>query len=207
MAEFRTVAAEIRHEIDKVKGSRFLATLVPVQDEAEIDAALSRIRAEFRDATHNCWAWRLGRDSERFRYSDDGEPSGSAGRPMLQQIDGRGLTNVLAIVTRFYGGTKLGVGGLVRAYGQATSDALDHAEIATVRIRTRIEITYGYDLSNAIQSLIAATDLEVVTSEYGSNIRIEVLVPEENVNAFLDDLRDRTADRAIGRILDGGATS
>ncbi len=195
MATFRTVGTEFRHESDKVKGSRFLATLVPVDSEAAVEAALKRVRAEFANATHNCWAWRLGRDAERFRYSDDGEPSGSAGRPILQQIDGQDLTNTLVVVTRFYGGTKLGVGGLVRAYGGCAGEALDRAELTTVRILRRIEIRFAYELSNAVQAVLAAADHELVDSDYGAEVVMRLDAPEESADALVTELRERTAGR------------
>ena len=108
----------------KVKGSRFLAEAVPVADEAVAEAALATIRKREYNATHHCTAYRIGPAADLFRFNDDGEPSGTAGQPILRQIEGRELTNTLVVVTRYYGGTKLGTGGLIRAYGEAASLAL-----------------------------------------------------------------------------------
>jgi uncharacterized YigZ family protein len=120
----QTVATASRHEGEQIKGSRFIVDIVSVAAESDARDALSAIAAEFADASHHCWAWRMATPSIE-RASDDGEPSGSAGRPILAQLAGRDLVDTAAIVTRYFGGTKLGVGGLVRAYGGAVGEALD----------------------------------------------------------------------------------
>jgi uncharacterized YigZ family protein len=145
---YRTIAEGLRHEPPKTKGSRHIATIAPVATTAAAEAVVARVRDEMPDATHHAFAWRLragdGPSGLSFRSSDDGEPSGSAGRPILAQIDGRELTDVVVVVTRYFGGTKLGVGGLVRAYGGAAAEALDLAEIVevvpevTLRVQPRL---------------------------------------------------------------------
>lgn len=202
MPSFRAIASAFRHETDKVKGSRFLGIGVPISAEPDVEDAVRACRAEFHDARHHCWAWRLGRDGDAFRYSDDGEPSGSAGRPILQAIDGRDLTNTLVIVVRWFGGTKLGVGGLVRAYGGCAGELLDGAEISTVRIIERWELAYSYELSRAVDALLAGeTEITVSQSDYGAAVRLVLEVPEELVAGFRDRVRDATADRAQLRPL------
>ena len=116
----------------KIKGSRFLAEAIPVSSVEEADAALLAIKKRDYDATHHCSAYRIGSDGNTFRYNDDGEPNSSAGLPIYRQIEGRNLTNALVVVIRYYGGTKLGTGGLVRAYGEAASLALDAATVKEI---------------------------------------------------------------------------
>jgi len=194
--EYRTVAAEHRHEIDPVKGSRFLTSVAPATSVEEAEAFVERIRREFADATHNCWAYRVGPDGAAFRSSDDGEPSGSAGRPILQQVEGHGLTDVAIVVTRWFGGTKLGVGGLVRAYGGAAGKTLDRTPCRTILVTRRIAIEHPYECSGAVQSLLAARDLEPSSAEYGAHVALVLEVPERDVETFTRELLDRTAGRA-----------
>src|SRR5690606_11612852 len=123
---YRVVAGTARAEL-REKGSRFIAEVFPVETEEEAAAAIEAVRRREHAATHHCTAYRLGPEGELFRASDDGEPSGTAGLPILRQIEARGLTNTLVVVTRYFGGTKLGRGGLIRAYGEAAARALDLA--------------------------------------------------------------------------------
>jgi uncharacterized YigZ family protein len=192
----RTLAAEFRHEIEPIKGSRFLATVAPVAGPEEAAAFVSRVRAELAKATHNCWAWRVGPRGEEFRSSDDGEPAGSAGRPILAQIEGHGLTDTAVVVTRWYGGTKLGVGGLMRAYGGAAGQALDRARVVELVLKQRVELTHPYDCSGAVQGLLAARRLEPVEADYGGAVRLVLELPAGELQAFARELADRTAGRA-----------
>lgn len=194
--EFLTVAAEIRHEIDPIKGSRFLTTAAQVASAEEAEAFVERIRTEFANASHNCWAWRVGAEGKLFRSSDDGEPSGSAGRPILAQIEGHELTNTAVVVTRWFGGTKLGVGGLVRAYGGAAGKTLDRAEIATVVIKRRLVVVHPYDCSGTVEGLLSAHGLAPVQADYGADVELVLEVPEKSADAFVAELTERTAGRA-----------
>jgi len=193
---YRTVAAALEHEPAKTRGSRHIANVFPVQNADQIAAALASVKGRMPDATHHAWAWRLGRGPNEFRYSDDGEPSGSAGRPILQQIDGRHVTDVLVVVTRYFGGTKLGVGGLVRAYGGAAADALERAAIVEVVPHATVRIAHAYEDSGVIAGVLRAWHVIPAQSEYGAEVRIEVAVPQARVAAFVDAVRDATAARA-----------
>ncbi|MEM9599068.1 MAG: YigZ family protein [Acidobacteriota bacterium] len=195
MATVRRVARTLRHEIDKIKGSRFLATVAPISDRGDAEARLAEIREEFRDATHNCYAWRLATGSEDFRYSDDGEPSGTAGRPILQEIDGRRLSGVAVVVTRYYGGTKLGTGGLLRAYGGAAAEALDLAEVVETRVTSPLRLAFSYDLTGPVQGVLAAHGLEAGGAEYGADVRMELAVPVEDLETVRRNLVDATTGR------------
>ena len=193
---YRTIAEPLEHEPDKTKGSRHIANLFPVKNQADIDTALQSVRARMPDASHHAYAWRLGRGENDFRYSDDGEPSGSAGKPMLKHIDGHDLTDILVVVSRYFGGTKLGTGGLVRAYGGAAQAALDRATIVAVIPHATIHIQHAYEDPGAIASVLNTFALQPTKSDYGTQVDLEVSVPQAQAEAFERTIRDATAARA-----------
>lgn len=191
-ATVRGVAERFRYEIAKIKGSRFITTVAPAASAAEVTAFLDELREEFRDATHNCWAFRLGDDPQAFRYSDDGEPSGTAGRPILAEIDGRRLADVAVVVTRYYGGTKLGTGGLLRAYSAAASETLDRARIVERLVVESVVLRFDYGRTGPVQGVLSAFDLEPVRADYGAEVRMELAVPIARVEAVRDALVEAT---------------
>ncbi len=192
---YRTLARELRNEIDKVKGSRFLATVAPVQTRSEASELVARVRREFHDARHHAFAWRLRDDGGASRASDDGEPSGSAGRPILLELESRELRDAIAIVTRWFGGTKLGVGGLARAFGAAAATALDLAEVRVVTLTRRVELAYPYECSKAVQGLLAEWGVSPGEATYEADVRVAVDVPVGRVERFLAEFTDRTRGR------------
>ncbi len=192
---FRTPARAQRHEIPKIKGSRFIASLQPAASIAAVQDFLADRRREFHDATHNVYAWRLGRGSDLFRASDDGEPSGTAGRPILQEIDGRQLSDLVVVVTRYFGGTKLGTGGLVRAYAQSAAELLDRVEIRQVPIVETLVLTHDYALTGEIQGTLARFALQPDQAEYGALVTLRIAVPVDAVEHLDTALREATAGR------------
>ncbi len=196
---FSTVRTEFRHEPEPIKGSRFLGLVAPASTRDEALAFVERVRAELPDATHHCWARRNGRTGDDFQSSDDGEPSGSAGRPILAQLEGHGVTEIVLVVARWFGGTKLGVGGLVRAYGGAAGKTLDRAPLVTVVVVQRVEVKFPYECSGPVQGLLASRGLDPVESAYGSSVRLVLDVPERDLAEFTRELTDRTAGRAAVR--------
>ncbi len=195
MPTIRTVARSFRHEIPKIKGSRFIASVARVRSPDAAAAFVETHRSEFRDATHNCFAWRIGSDENAFRASDDGEPSGTAGRPILQQIDGRRLTDVAVVVTRYFGGTKLGTGGLVRAYGEAASTALDLAGVLEEPVTYSLHLRYGYELTGAIRGVLVSFGVEPLKSDFGAEVEAVIAVPVESAEEIEGALRDATHGR------------
>jgi uncharacterized YigZ family protein len=150
---YHRVGAYAFREI-KVKGSRFIAEVWPVSGESDALEQVEGVRKREYNATHHCWAYRLGPAGDTFRYQDDGEPSGTAGRPVYRQIEGRGLTNTLAVVTRYFGGTKLGTGGLIRAYGDAASAVLEAGGSAEEILCDRFLLRFSYiDTSPAMHTI------------------------------------------------------
>jgi len=191
------VAARLQYEPARIKGSRHIATVAPITCESDVAAMVAEARAQFRTANHHAYAWRLGVDRGRFRSSDDGEPSGSAGKPILMQIDRLELTRTAVVVSRIFGGTKLGVGGLVRAYGGAAAEALAHAEVVVCVLKAAVRIAHAYELSGAIQGVLHGARLEPRDAEYGAEARFVVDVPVHEVDSFRQAIADATSGRAV----------
>jgi uncharacterized YigZ family protein len=144
----------------KEKGSKFLAMAYPVKTQEEIAQRLSELRKKYHDARHHCYAWRLGPEKKEYRVNDDGEPSGSAGKPIFGQIQSRDLSDVLIVVIRYFGGTLLGVGGLIRAYRAAASDALDQNQVVDRKVYDRMKVDFSYDRMNSVMKLIKDLELD-----------------------------------------------
>lgn len=171
-----TLPERARTEIDPIKGSRFIATAAPVASDAEARAVLEELRAEMPDATHHCSAWRIASPSID-RALDDGEPSGSAGRPILSQLTGRDLVDTIVIVTRYYGGTKLGVGGLVRAYGSATAAVLDTLTPIPHVQTTTLTLEYAYADANAVDHVLTQHNIPLTPPTFTETIQRTIQAP------------------------------
>lgn len=189
----RTLVRPHRVEIDRVKGSRFVADAAPAGDEPAALAVVERVRAEWPDATHHCWAFRL--EGGRERRDDDGEPRDSAGAPILRHLQGAGLADVVVVVTRWFGGTKLGRGGLVRAYGAAAAAVLADAPIEDRPVLATLSLVHDYDLSAAVESVLVAHDAAVLDAEYGTRVGVRLAVPRAAARAFVDAMTEATAGR------------
>lgn len=150
---YKTITAEARG-LYKDRGSRFIAIAVPVTSQEEIRMKLEALRKEYHDARHHCYAWVLAPDRLTWRVNDDGEPSGTAGRPILGQINSRELTNILVVVIRYFGGTLLGVSGLINAYRSAASDALANVSIAERQVMDSWLVTFPYIMMNDVMKVI-----------------------------------------------------
>jgi uncharacterized YigZ family protein len=177
-----------------VQGSEFIGHAAPVDSVAAAEAFVEEIEAEHPDATHNVPAYRVRADPFREYASDDGEPSGSAGKPMLSVLSGQELENVAVVVTRYYGGTNLGVGGLVRAYSQATKDAVEAAGTVEERPHETVVAVIDYDDSGTVRGILESESLEF-DGEYGESVRFEIRVPVAEADALRDRLRSATSGR------------
>lgn len=191
----RTLRARFRHEIEPIKGSRFIATVAPVPDEAAARTLLAEVAGEWPDASHHCWAWRLATPAVD-RAGDDGEPSGSAGRPILAAITGRDLLDTAVVVTRWFGGTKLGVGGLVRAYGGAAAAALDRTETDPWVELVAVRFTHDHAEVGAVDRLLARLDLDRVTTTWGGRVERTVTLPVHREDELAGALADLTQGRS-----------
>lgn len=187
---YLTIAKPLRATELKVVGSRFIADLYPVSTKEEVESYLDRIRKEFYDASHHCYAFRLGANAEHVRAADDGEPSGTAGKPILMVIEGAQLTNVLCVVTRYFGGTKLGTGGLARAYADAAKLAVEDAEIKTVYLMKELWLTYSFDDMSGVERMIAKFTAEKVESVYSDNVKMRIAIRQSLVEEFEKEVID-----------------
>lgn len=193
--EYRSIQARVETTI-KVKGSSFIATAAPVASETSAAAFIHEISRIYHDATHHCFAYRLGFDDHLVqRSSDDGEPSGTAGRPILQAVAGRQLTHTAVVVTRYFGGTKLGTGGLIRAYADAAAVALDRAQIAIHVVRRSVRVKFPYDETSAVMRLIGSIDGRVTETLYGQDTEMVVDVRLREMVHFREGLIDATRGR------------
>ena len=161
------------------KKSRFIATVKKVESESEAVAFIEEMKKKYWDARHNCSAFVIGRRAELTRCSDDGEPSGTAGRPMLEVLLGEGVRNVAVVVTRYFGGTLLGTGGLVRAYTQAVKEGLAASTIGVERAGYEILIETDYNGVGKLQYLMGQRGIEPVNSEYGADVKFTLIIPVE----------------------------
>ena len=193
---FRTIGEPANARLNEKK-SRFLAFLAPVSSMGHADEELAGLRRRYHDATHHCSAYRILNGEEVLEGSnDDGEPSGSAGLPILQQLQKADLVNILAVVVRYYGGTKLGVGGLVRAYGGAAAEALVLAPIVVRKIETVIRITFPAEVNSGVMGTIHKHSVKVLGIEYDASARVQVSLPPSRVDAFCAAIKEATGDRA-----------
>lgn len=178
----------LKHESEglyKEKGSKFLAFAYPVSDEQEIKEKLDTLRKKYYDARHHCYAYMLGKNRGNFRANDDGEPNHSAGDPILGQIRSNELTNVLIVVIRYFGGTKLGVGGLISAYKTAALEAILANEIITEIVTHNIRFTFDYVDMNDVMKLIKEFELTIKQQDFDNTCRMTIQVREANYDKVL----------------------
>lgn len=180
-----------------MKGSRFVACVHPVTDRDAARLALRSLREEFTDASHHCSAWRLDPAGRETHTDDDGEPANSAGAPILRMIEGRELAGILVVVMRWFGGTKLGVGGLIRAYGGAAGEALDAAEVVERPILVRLQLTFPYEASSVVDRCCARHGACEVSSVFDAQVRRTVDVALEVREEFEHDLREGSSGRVV----------
>ncbi|MFD4572460.1 YigZ family protein [Streptomyces sp. NPDC058417] len=193
--EYRTVAHPGVHETE-VNRSRFLCALAPAATEREAQDFLAAVRREHPTATHHCWAYVIGADAAVQKAGDDGEPGGTAGVPMLQMLLRRDMRYVVAVVTRYYGGVKLGAGGLIRAYGGAVGEALDAVGSRTRRRFRLATVTVDHQRAGKVQNDLRATGRTVRDVRYAEDVTIEIGLPDADVPAFRAWLADATAGTA-----------
>lgn len=182
----------------KVKGSRFIGYIVPCDSESSALEFIHDTSKTHYDATHNCFAFRLWHElSPMFRYSDDGEPSGTAGRPILDALENRNFYNIACVVTRYFGGTKLGTGGLARAYRQCAEETLAGCTEKTIWITKTIRIQFHYDLTGAIMSYISQHPIKIVESIYQEDTQLILSVRQSQVESASKDLIELSAGKII----------
>lgn len=178
---YRTVAGPAEAVI-RERGSSFIGYVYPVNNTAEVKKHLENIKATHPKATHHCFAWRLGMDKDNFRAFDDGEPAGTAGRPILGQIDSAELTNTMIIIVRYYGGTKLGVPGLIAAYKEAAKSALEMAGIIEKEVSQHLRITCTYEDAGVVFAAASKCHARVLSQAMGNKAIIDLAIREEEID-------------------------
>ncbi len=170
----------------KEKGSKFFSFVFPVKDLSEVKSILDELKKKYYDATHHCYAYILGFEKETFRMNDDGEPSSTAGKPIYGQLQSKNLTNVLLVVVRYFGGTKLGVSGLIKAYKTAAAECLSAAMIVEKKVRLSYKVMFPYEKMNAVMSLLKEIKAEQTKHIFETECSMEVLVESSQQNKFED---------------------
>lgn len=191
---FLTLGSECAHEI-KIKGSRFIALGYPAETSKAVTDIIEQVRKKEFAATHHCFAWSVGWEKEQFKYSDDGEPSGTAGKPIYRAIADRNLRNVLVVVVRYFGGTKLGTGGLSRAYAQAAKEMLDKANIIEKLICDNLHFNISFSLYDKLMNLINTGKHQIVSQNFADEVTMDIAVRKSQSDAFAAKLNELSGGR------------
>ena len=186
---YKSIASESRG-LFKDNGSRFIAHAYPVETEEEVKEIVAALKKEYYDARHHVYAYRLGYLGDKFRANDDGEPSGSSGRPVLGQIDSCGLSDILVVVVRYFGGIKLGIPGLIRAYKTSTADALANAEIVEKIASKLYRVHFGYMNMNSVMKVFKDMDLAQKNQSFDMECSMDTSVRLSLVDTFLERMAD-----------------
>lgn len=187
--QYKSIAAPAEG-LFKDNGSRFIALAWPVESEAEVKEIVAALRKKYYDARHHCYAYRIGCKGDVWRASDDGEPSGSAGRPILGQIDSLGLSDVLVVVVRYFGGIKLGIPGLIRAYKTSTADALSNAAVVEKVAGRTLRLSFSYAGMNAVMKVIKDMELPQRDQDFGESCSLTVRVRLSALEIFREKMAD-----------------
>lgn len=189
MVEYKTIKGEAQSRLT-IKKSEFIGQLFPVTTQLQVQEILDQVRKEYWDATHNCWAAIVGASKEWMRYSDDGEPQGTAGVPILETLQKSGLTNVLAVSTRYFGGVLLGAGGLVRAYTKSIASAIEEAQQIAMRPHFIFTCEFPFKLWGKAQAYLLANGHVIQDIQYGTNVTCQIGISEQLVEKFRADLME-----------------
>lgn len=195
LPEYRTIYQGGEDEIVKKK-SRFIASVIPVENEEEALEFIEKTKKQYWDARHNCFAYVIGERGQLQRCSDDGEPNGTAGKPMLDVLLGNELRNVAVVVTRYFGGTLLGTGGLVRAYSQAVKAGLQASVMITKILGVKLHIETDYTTFGKIQYILAQRELKILDTVYTDKVELEVLIPKTELEQVMHAITEGTNAQA-----------
>lgn len=198
--EYLSVAKECRTELI-IRKSRFIAQAFPVQSVEEVNSALRSVQESYPDASHICYAYRCGLSAEVVRFSDAGEPGGTAGRPILEVIEREDLRNTLITVTRYFGGTLLGAAGLVRAYGGSAAAVVAAAGKAVYKLHGEYELNVDYPLWGRVERILIENGIRIAQAEYGTDVLLRILIPTTHADKLYGLLRDASAGDLAWRLL------
>lgn len=200
MKEYITVEGEFRTETE-IKHSKFIATAKHVENKEEAQNFLAKINKEFSDATHNCYAYSVGNPFTEFKFSDNGEPSGTAGQPILDVIKKTGINDVCIVVTRYFGGIKLGASGLVGAYSSSASSVIKQIQLVKMIPSVKVELIIPYTFGKRVESLPSKYDGDIVSREYYSDIKLTVLLSRDSVESMQSAFADLTSGQGQFNVL------
>lgn len=199
--EYRTVRTESLAEI-KVQGSRFIGEALSAGSVTEAEQKLEHVRKREHAATHHCFAWRIGLDENiQFKYSDDGEPSGTAGRPIYDIILGTDLTDTLVVVTRYFGGTKLGTGGLAHAYSDTARAAIERAELVTRYVTALARVTLEFSLYDRLQRTVHKLEASIVDSQFSDKVSLTIEIRQSRIDDFRRSFVELTSGKGEIEII------
>lgn len=194
---YLTIKAPVSH-VSKVKGSRFIGRAVSVRNREAAESFIRNIQKEFHDAAHHCYAYRIGTGHRfEFRIQDDGEPPGTAGQPILDVLAGRNLTDCICVVTRYFGGIKLGTGGLARAYRQSAAETLAGAAVIERFVWDTLNVVFDYDMTGTVMSLLSKYHCRVVDTEYGARTTMQLQIRQSQSRTFQDEMIDQSAGKVM----------
>ncbi len=194
--QYKTLGSEGTGEF-KDRGSKFLAYAYPAYSELEWQTHLEHVKKEHFKARHHCYAFRLGTDQNNFRANDDGEPSGTAGKPILGQIDRLGLTNVLVVVVRYFGGTKLGTSGLINAYRSSAAQALENAEVIHKTKQDLYRLSFDYALMSNIMNVVKKLGLEIVSQNFEAAATLDIAIRQSHVTQNITAIKAAAANVSL----------
>lgn len=189
--EYRSIQAGVR-TIIKVEGSKFIASALPIEKRASADEFLGEVRKKYFDATHHCFAYALGAEREEFRYSDGGEPSGTAGVKIFAAIEANNLSDLIIVVSRYFGGTKLGIGGLGRAYYDSAAQLLSEAAIVAKFVTGELEVTFPHDETNGVMTVLSRSQAKIVDTVYNDDVTLRVSIRMTKLQTLTDALQNVT---------------
>ena len=172
----------------KIEASKFIASAYPVELRSQAEETLSKVRKEYFNATHHCYAYLLGSEGKEFRYSDDGEPSGTAGTKILAAIRSKNLSDVLVIVIRYFGGIKLGTGGLARAYFDSASRVLSDAVVVPKIVTEELQITFPYDETSRVMNILSHRKAKIIDTVYDDDVTLRVSIRKNSTQMLADEL-------------------
>ncbi|BAO55868.1 IMPACT family protein [Nonlabens marinus] len=185
---YKTIILPTPEILYKERGSKFYATAFPLTDESQVAEYIQPLRKKYQKANHHCYAWKLGATADNYRSNDDGEPSHSAGDPILSQINTLEMSDILVVVTRIFGGTKLGVGGLIQAYREAARQTLDEAEVVLRVITGNVQIFFEYPQMSQVMRFIDERQYTIKSQELTTSCQIDIAVPLSQIDAVVEEL-------------------
>ena len=198
MKNYKTISAEKIFVAEyEIKKSKFISQTKRVETEVEAREFIQQVKKKYFDATHNCSAWILGENGDKQKSNDDGEPGGTAGNPILESIKKNELTNVVVVVTRYFGGIKLGAGGLIRAYSHAATLAISAAEIVQMQTFKKISVTLEYNFLATVENFLRQKKISVENISYAEDVTLDILILPLEVENFLSELTEITADNFL----------